>query len=160
MITGMIRTQMTLISLKFSLPSTRGVLSVTAISFQRPEWTQISLSHYADPYLVFLLKLPTSHLNITNRPRQARRESEGKMKLTRKPFSVDIFLALRRIKMLEHAKGTCTVTAVEKSTRIVMIIFIEVTFSYKYGFQRGSPTLPICKFTRHVLFFGLITFHI
>lgn len=62
--------------------------------------------------------------------------------------------------MLEHAKGTCTVTAVEKSTRIVMIIFIEVTFSYRYGFQRGSPTLPICKFTRHVLFFGLITFHI
>lgn len=38
--------------------------------------------------------------------------------------------------MLEHAEGTCTVTAVEKSTRIVMIIFIEVTFSYRYGFSK------------------------
>lgn len=78
MITGMIRTQMTLISLKFSLPSTRGVLSVTAISFQRPEWTQISLSHYADPYLVFLLKLPitTTSISPTGRGRRGGRAKE------------------------------------------------------------------------------------
>ena len=75
------------------------------------------------------------------------------MKLTRSPFSVDIFLALRRIKMLEHAKGTCTVTAIEKSTLIVIIIFIEVTFSYKYGFK--EDLLPYLSVNLRVTYYFL-----